>query len=58
MFFDDVGRERLDVVADERRFGAIAFDASEKENNKILFEQKVLTIATGKGTISVKLFQC
>jgi hypothetical protein len=31
MFFDDVRRERLDVVADERRFGAIAFDTSEKE---------------------------
>ena len=40
VFFDDVRRERLDVVADERRFGAIAFDTSKKEEKKILFENK------------------
>jgi hypothetical protein len=36
MFFDDVRRERLDVVADERRFGAFAFDTSEKEKKLFL----------------------
>jgi hypothetical protein len=40
MFFDDVRRERLDVVTDERRFGAIAFDTSEK-GEKFFKEEKV-----------------